>query len=98
MGSGDMRNSTFARNLYWSPSNPKTCCKWPCPAPASKQNCDETWAQWRAAGQDTGSVENVDPQFVDLDTHNYRLQPGSAAAKIGWEAIDYDLVGPRTAR
>jgi hypothetical protein len=97
MPSGDMRNSSFSRNLYYSPSSPRRCCKWPCPAPALKQqSCAENWTQWRTSGQDEGTVVNVDPLFYSpLEEHNYTLRPGSPAAQIGWQPIDYEAIGPR---
>ena len=56
----------------------------------------ETWDQWRARGMDQGSVV-ADPLFADPAGHNFRLGPGSPAAKIGFEPFDLATVGPRPA-
>ena len=55
---------------------------------------DKTFAQWQAAGQDKDSLI-ADPLFVDPEKGDFRLQPGSPAAKIGFEPWDLTAVGPR---
>ncbi|MFA6546679.1 MAG: right-handed parallel beta-helix repeat-containing protein, partial [Limisphaerales bacterium] len=40
------------------------------------------WEQWRAMGQDEGSVL-ADPGFVNAARHEYQLKPNSPALKIG---------------
>jgi parallel beta-helix repeat protein len=53
-----------------------------------------TWDQWRVRGHDTNSVV-ADPLFIDAAKDDYRLQPGSPAWKLGFQAIDVSTVGPR---
>jgi hypothetical protein len=44
----------------------------------------ETWQQWREAGFDEHStLANVEPCFVDSDSGDYRLLPGSPASRAG---------------
>jgi len=55
---------------------------------------DKTFAQWQTTGQDSHSVV-ADPLFVDPAHGDFRLRPGSPAAKIGFEQWDFSTVGPR---
>ena len=50
--------------------------------------------EWRAAGQDRESIA-ADPLFVNPANFDFRLRPGSPAAKIGFRPIDLSTVGPR---
>ncbi|MBI4878029.1 MAG: right-handed parallel beta-helix repeat-containing protein [Acidobacteria bacterium] len=50
--------------------------------------------EWRAAGQDRASIV-ADPLFVNPAKFDFRLRPGSPAAKIGFKPIDLSTVGPR---
>ncbi len=54
----------------------------------------KTLEEWRAAGQDVGSII-ADPLFVNPANFDFRLRPGSPAEKIGFKAIDLSTVGPR---
>ena len=59
--------------------------------------CDANWADdllkaQRAIGQDTHSIQ-ADPQFVDLDGGDFRLKPGSPAAKLGIKPLDTSKTG-----
>jgi hypothetical protein len=48
--------------------------------------------QWRAKGEDAGSIL-ADPMFVDPKRGDFRLKPGSPAAKIGFKPFDYSMAG-----
>lgn len=52
-----------------------------------------TWDEWRKQGQDEHSIL-ADPQFVDPETHDYRLRPGSPALALGFKPIPVDKIGP----
>jgi hypothetical protein len=51
-------------------------------------------AEWQGAGQDRESMV-ADPLFVNPASFDFRLRPGSPAAKIGFKEIDLSAVGPR---
>jgi parallel beta-helix repeat protein len=50
--------------------------------------------EWRKKGQDQHSLID-DPAFADPEHGDFRLEPGSAAPKIGFQPIDVSRVGPR---
>ena len=52
----------------------------------------KTWEQWRAAGNDEGSLV-VDPGFVDPAKRDFRLRPDSPALKVGFKPFDFALAG-----
>ncbi len=52
----------------------------------------KTFAQWQAAGNDEGSLI-ADPKFVDPERRDFRLEPDSPAAKIGFQAFDFSQAG-----
>jgi hypothetical protein len=52
----------------------------------------KTWEQWRAAGNDEGSLVG-DPLFVDPDKRDFRMRPGSPAEKIGFKLFDFAEAG-----
>lgn len=52
----------------------------------------QTWAQWRAAGHDEGSII-ADPLFVDASQRDFQLRPGSPAQKIGFKPFDPSEAG-----
>jgi parallel beta-helix repeat protein len=53
-----------------------------------------TLEQWRAHGHDTNSIF-ADPQFVSAAKNDFRLQPGSPEAKLGFKPINLSTVGVR---
>lgn len=54
---------------------------------------EQHWETWRQRGHDTRSIV-ADPQFVDAENDNYRLQPESPAFKLGFEPIPFEKMGP----
>lgn len=70
------------RNLYWDASGREPVFP------------GGTFKDWRARGHDTHSLV-ADPRFVDPGKGDFRLQPGSPAAKIGFEPPDYSTAGVR---
>ncbi len=54
----------------------------------------KSFDEWRASGQDRESII-ADPLFVNPANFDFRLRPGSPAAKIGFKGIDLSTVGPR---
>jgi hypothetical protein len=77
-----LRVCAFNQNLYWNASGK--------PVLFGKK----TVAEWQAMGQDTNSLF-IDPLFVDAERGNFRVRPGSLAAKIGFEPWDLSKIGPR---
>jgi hypothetical protein len=73
----------FDNNLYWNASGK--------PVLFGKKNL----SQWQALGQDKHSLI-ADPLFVDVKKGDFRLQPRSPAAQIGFEPWDLSVVGPRS--
>jgi hypothetical protein len=53
-----------------------------------------TWAQWQARGADVHGLI-ADPLFEDPRNGDFRLKPGSPAARIGFRPFDTARVGPR---
>jgi hypothetical protein len=73
-------------NLYWHSSGKQELF------PGKK-----TLARWQAeTGQDTGSLV-ADPLFENPSAGDFRLKPGSPAARVGFKPFDYAAAGPREA-
>jgi hypothetical protein len=53
----------------------------------------QPFAEWQKAGFDLNSL-TADPQFADPAADDYRLQPGSPAFRLGFQAIDTGKVAP----
>jgi hypothetical protein len=72
----------FDQNLYWNGSGTKVLFG------------RKTFGEWQAAGQDKEGLV-ADPLFVDPDNGDFKLRPGSPAARLGFEPWDLSAVGPR---
>jgi hypothetical protein len=77
--SGD--NFVMDHNLYYDAREGAT--------PASMRFAGATLEQWRARGHDAHSLIE-DPGFVDPERHDLELQPGSPAASIGFQPINFN--------
>ena len=53
----------------------------------------DEWASWQALGMDRHSIV-ADPKFVDAEHDDFRLEPGSPALALGFQAIPVDKIGP----
>lgn len=53
----------------------------------------DEWESWKQTGFDRNSIV-ADPMFVDPAHDDYRLKPDSPAAKIGFQLIPIERIGP----
>jgi len=67
-------------NLYWDYANP------------APEFFGMTFPEWQAKGRDIHSLV-ADPLFGDARRRDFRLRPGSPAARIGFQPIDLSQVG-----
>jgi parallel beta-helix repeat protein len=72
----------FDHNLYWKAGGGEV-----------RLGDDLSFEEWQARGLDPHS-RIADPLFVDPKHGDFRLKPGSPAAKIGLESWDMSAVGP----
>lgn len=79
-GSWGDSNVKLDHNLYWNASG----------RPVRFEGKD--LAAWRATGKDEGSLV-ADPRFADPARGDFRLKPGSPAARIGFRPFDYTRAG-----
>ncbi|HEY2951804.1 MAG TPA: hypothetical protein VGK40_04425 [Verrucomicrobiae bacterium] len=93
--SGSLLGSTWKNdqfvidgNLYWDTRSTGNA-----PKPMFS---NATLEQWKARGHDTNSVF-ADPLFVDAARGDFRLQPDSPAARMGFKPVDLSSVGVRPA-
>lgn len=75
-------SSLLRRNLYWNAAG----------LPVKFR--DKTFAEWQALGQDADSII-ADPRFVNPERGDFRLQPDSPAARVGFKPFDYSQAGRR---
>ena len=73
-------NVKLQSNLYYNASGAKI------------KFLDMDFAAWQASGKDAGSII-ADPKFVDAANFDFRLQPDSPAARIGFRPFDYAKAG-----
>ena len=79
-GSWGDANVRLESNLYFDASGP--------PVTFERRSL----AEWQATGKDAGSIV-ADPKFIDPEHGDFRLQPGSPAAKVGFKPFDYSRAG-----
>jgi hypothetical protein len=79
-GTWDDPNVKLESNLYFNASGE--------PVKFGKMD----FAAWQASGKDAGSII-ADPKFVDAEHFDFRLQPDSPAAKIGFKPFDFTKAG-----
>ena len=73
-------NARFDRNLYRVPEG------------VAAMFNGKPFSEWQASGQDQHSVF-ADPQFVHVESDDFRLKPDSPAFGLGFEPLDYREVG-----
>lgn len=73
-------------NLFWKPAGNLTIKG----GPANKSF--DKWLEMQNKKYDQNSVV-ADPEFYDLEKHDFRLKPGSPALKLGFEPIDTSRIG-----
>ncbi len=85
--SGQWRDTNFVMrsNLYWRADG------------KAPDFAGRDFAAWQAAGQDAGS-RVADPLFLAPGARDFRLQPGSPAAAVGFVPFDYTAAGVYGAR
>ena len=71
-------------NLYFNPHFPADSVRFG----------DASFAAWQARGKDVHS-RYADPEFVDPENGDFRLQPNSPAFGLGFQPINLENVGPR---
>jgi hypothetical protein len=79
-GSWNDANVKLDHNLYWNASGNPVLFN------------GKTLEQWQATGKDEGSIV-ANPEFVNPSAGDFRLKPGSPAAKIGFVPFDYTQAG-----
>lgn len=72
---------TWDNNVYWDTRGPDHL-----------RFFQHPFAEWQALGLDQHS-RIADPQFEDVNAHDFRLRPGSPALALGFHPIDLSTVG-----
>ncbi|MBW4082436.1 right-handed parallel beta-helix repeat-containing protein [Paenibacillus sp. S150] len=88
------------RNLFWRSG---ASCRISGELPAEPAGRNEVWgneydwAAWRSVldGKYDAGTLLAAPGFVDGAAGDYRLRPSSPVYGLGWEDIDFSLIGPR---
>lgn len=90
------------RNLYWNGGAPRTVSgELPAPAVSLGANpawgFDYDWETWLSVSEGRFEANSLvaDPLFAAGEEGGYRLRPDSPAYGLGWEDIDWSLIGPR---
>lgn len=90
------------RNLYWNGGAPRLVSgELPAPAVSLGANpawgFDYDWETWLSVSEGRFEANSVvaDPLFAAGEEDGYRLHPDSTAYGLGWEDIDWSLIGPR---
>ncbi|MDI4645095.1 right-handed parallel beta-helix repeat-containing protein [Cohnella hashimotonis] len=90
------------RNLYWNGGAPRLISgELPEPAVPLGENpawgFDYDWETWLSVSEGRFEANSVvaDPLFASGEEGGYRLRPDSPAYGLGWEDIDWSLIGPR---
>lgn len=93
------------RNLYWNGGAPRIVSgELPSPAVALAENpawgFDYDWETWLSVSEGRFEANSLvaDPLFAAGEEGGYKLQPDSPAYRLGWEDIDWSLIGPRRRR
>ncbi|WP_217596016.1 right-handed parallel beta-helix repeat-containing protein [Cohnella sp. GbtcB17] len=93
------------RNLYWNGGAPRIVSgELPSPAVSLAENpawgFDYDWESWLSVsgGRFEANSLVADPLFAAGEEGGYKLQPDSPAYRLGWEDIDWSLIGPRHRR
>lgn len=79
-GQWSNNNYSMERNLYWNASGPELLFD------------GMNFERWQAEGRDVQSAV-ADPLFVDVEAHDFRLQKGSPALRLGFTPIKTDGIG-----
>jgi parallel beta-helix repeat protein len=93
--SGHLLGSTWKNDRFVIDSNLYWDTRWTGNTPAPKFS-DATLDQWKVRGHDTNSIF-ADPLFVDAAKGDFRLQPDSPTARLGFKPLDLSSVGVRPA-
>ena len=92
--------SSVRSNLYFQPQSSVAATFPPTSEASGGLNLsadlffEMSWGQWQKKGWDAGSLINVDPEFLDPEAGDYRLNLGSAAFGLGFGALSHPHCPP----